>query len=136
MLMFSINLPLWRDSYQAAERQAKSIVLKTRQQRTQTENTLVAQAEQALYDFENSNRRIKLYGDVLLPQAEQLLQASETAYQAGTIDFLSLIDAQRMLLEFQLEYERAVTDNQQKLAELEMLVGAKLSPAAEEPPSE
>ncbi len=136
MLMFSINLPLWRESYMAAERQAKSIVLKTQQQRTQTENTLVAQAEQALYDFENSNRSIKLYGNILLPKAEELLQASETAYQAGTIDFLSLIDAQRMLLEFQLEYERAVTDNQQKLAELEMLVGAKLSAAVEGPPAE
>lgn len=136
MLMFSINLPVWRESYKAAERQAKSIVLKTQQHRTQAENTLIAQAEQALYDFEDSNRRIKLYGNILLPKAEELLQASETAYQAGTIDFLSLIDAQRMLLEFQLEYERAVTDNQQKLAELEMLVGAKLSAAVEEPPAE
>jgi len=134
MLMFSINLPLWRESYRAAERQAKSIVLKTQQQRTQAENTLVAQAEQALYDFENSNRSIKLYRDILLLKAEELLQASETAYQAGTIDFLSLIDAQRMLLEFQLEYERTVTNNRKKLAELEMLVGAELPAAAEEPP--
>jgi cobalt-zinc-cadmium efflux system outer membrane protein len=136
MLMFSINLPVWRESYKAAERQAKSIVLKTQQHRTQAENTLIAQAEQTLYDFEDSNRRIKLYGNILLPKAEELLQASETAYQAGTIDFLSLIDAQRMLLEFQLEYERAVTDNQQKLAELEMLVGAKLSATVEKPPAE
>ncbi|MFB0551809.1 MAG: hypothetical protein ACETWQ_00710, partial [Phycisphaerae bacterium] len=50
---------------------------------------------------------------------------------AGTIDFLSLIDAQRMLLKYELDYERAVTNNQQKLAELEMLVGAELPSVAE-----
>ncbi len=48
------------------------------------------------------------------------------------IDFLSLIDAQRMLLKYELDYERAVTNNQQKLAELEMLVGTEL-PSIVEP---
>jgi hypothetical protein len=31
-----------------------------------------------------------------------------------------------MLLKYELDYERAVTNNQQKLAELEMLVGMEL----------
>ena len=60
------------------------------------------------------------------------MQASETAYQAGTVDFLSLIDAQRTLLNFQLRYERAVTDNEQKLAELEMLAGSELGDVLDE----
>ncbi len=58
--------------------------------------------------------------------------ASETAYTGGTIDFLSLVDAQRTLLEFQLRYERAVTNNQQKLSELEMLAGAELPVQSDE----
>jgi len=126
VLMFSMNLPIWRGSYKAAERQARSDVRKTKHKRNEVENTIVARAEQVLYDFEDSHRKIKLYGDSLVPKAEELLQASETAYQSGTIDFLSLIDAQRTLLKFQLQYERAVTDNEQKLAELEMLVGTEL----------
>ena len=126
ILMFSMNLPIWRGSYKAAERQARSDVRKTRHKRVEVENTIVARAEQVLYDFDDSNRKIRLYGDILVPKAEELLQASETAYQAGTVDFLSLIDAQRTLLEYQLRYERAVTDNEQKLAELEMLAGAEL----------
>jgi len=126
VLMFSMNLPIWRRSYKAAERQARSDVRKTKHKRNEVENTIVARAEQVLYDFEDSHRKIKLYGDSLVPKAEELLQASETAYQSGTIDFLSLIDAQRTLLKFQLQYERAVTDNEQKLAELEMLVGTEL----------
>jgi len=127
ILMFSMNLPIWRESYKAAERQAKSNVRKTEHQRVDVENTIVARAEQVLYDFEDSNRKIKLYGDILVPKAEELVQASETAYQAGVVDFLSLIDAQRTQLKFQLQYERAVTDNMEKLAELEMLAGTQLS---------
>jgi outer membrane protein TolC len=126
ILMFSLNLPIWRDSYKAAHRQAKANVRKTSQQKRQSENTLIARAERVLYDFEDSSRKIQLYGDILVPKAEELLEASETAYTGGTIDFLSLVDAQRTLLEFQLRYERAVTDNQQKLANLKMLAGAEL----------
>lgn len=126
ILMFSMNLPIWRKSYRAAELQAKANARKATQQKRETENTIIALAEQVLYDFEDSDRKIKLYGDILVPKAVELLGASETAYKGGTIDFLSLIDAQRTLLNFQLRYERAVTNNQQKLAELEMLTGTEL----------
>jgi outer membrane protein TolC len=123
ILMFSMNLPLWRDSYKAAERQAKHNVIKITQQKKHTENNILARAVQVLYNFEDSSRKIHLYGDILVSKADELVQASETAYKAGTIDFLSLIDAQQMLLRYRLAYERALADNQQKLAELEMLVG-------------
>lgn len=126
MAMFSLNLPIWTDSYKAGERQAKVNVRKTSQQKIQRENSIVAQAEQVFYDFEDSGRKTRLYGGILVPKAQELLEASQTAYQAGTVDFLSLIDAQRTLLKFQLLYERAVTNNRQRLAELEMLVGGEL----------
>ncbi len=126
MLVFGLNLPIWRKSYKAGELEARADLSKTSHEKKDAENTLIARVAQALYDFENSNRTLKLYRDVLVPKTEELLGASETAYQAGTIDFLGLINAQQKLLEFQLSYERAVADNQQKLAELEMLVGSEL----------
>jgi cobalt-zinc-cadmium efflux system outer membrane protein len=126
ILMFTMNVPIWRQSYKAAELQAKADALRASQQKTQTENTIISNAERAMYDVEDSGRKTKLYGDVLVPKAEELLGASETAYLAGTLDFLSLINAQQKLLEFQLRYERAVADNRQGLARLEMLVGSEL----------
>ncbi len=126
MLMFGLNLPIWRKSYKAAELQARADWSKTSHEKKEAENTLIARVARTLYDFENSNRTLRLYRDVLVPKAQELLGASETAYRAGTIDFLSLVNAQQKLLEFQLSYERAVADNQQKLAELEMLVGSEL----------
>jgi cobalt-zinc-cadmium efflux system outer membrane protein len=126
ILMFTMNVPIWRESYKAAELQARADARRVSQQKTQTENTIISNTERAIYNVEDSSRKTKLYGDVLVPKAEELLGASETAYLAGTLDFLSLINAQQKLLEFQLRYERAVTDNRQGLARLEMLVGSEL----------
>jgi cobalt-zinc-cadmium efflux system outer membrane protein len=126
ILMFSMNLPVWRDSYKAGQREAEANVRKITSERVQTENTLLATALRVLYDYQDSGRKVNLYGASLVPKAEELLGASESAYQAGTVDFLSLIDAQRTLLGFELLHERALTDNQQRLAELEMLAGTEL----------
>jgi outer membrane protein TolC len=131
MLMFSLNVPIWRQSYKAGEIQARAIARKTQHQKTETVNTMLARVEQVLYDYEDSKRKQRLYGDILVPKAQELIGASESAYQGGTIDFMSLIDAQRTLLKFELLHERAVTDSRQKLAELEMLVGGELGTAGE-----
>ena len=92
----------------------------------QTENTLGAKAQQLLYEFEDSDRKIRLYKDVIIPKSKEMLTASQTSYKAGTIDFLSLTDAQRMLLKYELFYERLISENAQKLAGLEMLAGTEI----------
>jgi len=125
--MFSMNVPLWQNKYKAGVEEAQANVRKITHQKIDTENSLIAELAGVLYDIEESQRQIDLYGDILIPKADQLVNASETAYKAGTIDFLSLIDSQRMLLEYNLNYQRVITDNQQKLAELEMLTGTKLT---------
>jgi len=125
-LMFQMNLPLWRDSYTAGQRQAQAMAMSIEQEKVDTENSLLAKAAQSYYDYNDSIRRMRLYKDTLIPKGEELLQASETAYKGGTIDFLSLIDSQRLLLDYYLSYQRALADNRQKLAELEMLVGTEL----------
>ena len=93
VLMFSMNIPLWQDSYKAAQRQTKANVRKTQQQKTDIENKTISRAIQVLYDIEDSQRKMHLYGDILVSKAQELVQASGAAYRAGTIDFLSLIDA-------------------------------------------
>ena len=125
-LMFQMNLPLWRDSYRAGQRQAQAMAMSVEQKKIDVQNSLLSKFAQSYYDYNDSIRRIRLYRDTLIPKGEELLYASETAYTAGTIDFLSLIDAQRLLLEYNLSYHRALADNRQKLAELEMLVGSGL----------
>lgn len=126
-LMFSINIPLWQDNYKAGERQAQALLRKTRRQKNSIRNEKLSGAADILYDIEDNRRKVRLYGKTLLTKTEELIRASESAYKAGTVDFLSLINAQQMLLQYRLNHERALVDYQQKIAELEMLIGKELT---------
>lgn len=134
MAMISITLPIWSDSYSAARRAARAERLQAVHEKIQLENALGSTLKQLLYEFADADRRIGLYRDTLLPKAREMLQASETAYQTGTIDFLSLIDAQRGLLQFQLEYEQLSAEIAKTLAELERIAGGPLTRSAVQPP--
>ena len=123
MLMFSVNLPLWRENYKAGEIQAKAMFRKAQQEKKAVANNQITMAIETLYNIEDSKRKIALYGESLLPKAQLLLKASEEVYKSGSIDFLSLIDAQRTLLEYSLEFERATSTYQQKIAQLESIIG-------------
>jgi cobalt-zinc-cadmium efflux system outer membrane protein len=125
--MLTMNLPVWRESYRAAELQARASARRVAHEKQDLGNALMAKTERAWYDYEDSGRKLRLYGQALVPMAEELVGASETAYTAGTVDFLSLIDAEQTLLQFQLERERAWAHHQQRLGELEMLVGTDLA---------
>ena len=123
MAMATINLPLWRSSYEAGERAAKLSHQAAVQGVADEENRLVAELELALYKQRDAQSRSALYRDSLLPKAEQVLNVTQRAFAADRSDFLAVIDAQRTLLEFQLAYERAQTDQALHWAEIEKLVG-------------
>jgi outer membrane protein TolC len=127
-----LNLPIWRGSYRASELQAQALARRARHERKDLENTLVARAQRALYEFENSGRQVKLYDDALVPSARELIGSSEAAYAAATVDFLNLLSAQQTLLQFRLARERSWADQRQKLAELEMLAGSELTEPTKE----
>ena len=133
--MFSINLPIWREKYRAGELEAKARHLAALKTKLDRENWLGAEVKMVLYNFADAERKIDLYRDTLVPKAEQALKTTETAYRAGKSSFLDIIDAERVLLEFQLSYERALANHAQRLAELEMLTGRSLPRrSAEEKP--
>lgn len=123
MAMATLNLPLWRSSYEAGERAAKLSHQAALQGVADEENRLAAELELALYKQRDAQSRSALYRDSLLPKAEQALNVTQRAFAADRSDFLAVIDAQRTLLEFQLAYERARTDQALHWAEIEKLVG-------------
>ena len=124
LAMATLNLPLWRSSYEAGQRAAKLSHQAALQGVADEENRLVAELELALYKQRDAQSRSSLYRDSLLPKAEQALNVTQRAFAADRSDFLAVIDAQRTLLEFQLAYERARTDQALYWAEIEKLVGA------------
>ena len=78
------------------------------------------------FGLETAKRSIALYRHTLLPQARQALAAANTAYQGAQIDFISFLDAQRTLLKFRLEEQRALRDRGHHLAQLEQVIGQTL----------
>jgi outer membrane protein TolC len=122
----SFNIPLWQDKYAAGVREAKSRYSAARGQRGQKANSLSSQLKMTLYSFRDSERKIDLYRNALLPKAKESLKVTESGFRAARSSFTDLIDAQRILLEFALSYERALANRSQSLAKLEMLVGREI----------
>lgn len=122
----SINLPLWFGKNKAKRNQARSNLEMAKSTLKSAQNRLMTHAEKVLFEFQDAERKIDLYQHGLIPKAEQLLNTTYASYQTGEIDFLNVIDAQRQLLNFQLELESALVIRAKKKAELEMLVGEEL----------
>ncbi|MEK7698836.1 MAG: TolC family protein, partial [Planctomycetota bacterium] len=70
---------------------------------------------------------INLYTTGVIPQSEQSLKAAQIGYESDRVDFLSVIDSQRIFLNSRLLYYRALTDFEQTLANLEKAVGMQLT---------
>jgi outer membrane protein TolC len=70
---------------------------------------------------------VELYRTTLLPQAEQSLRVAEAAYQSDRIDFLNLLDSDRTLVDFRLEYFRNLAEYGKNVAHLERALGVDLA---------
>jgi outer membrane protein TolC len=71
-------------------------------------------------------RAISIYKDGLLPQAEQSFQAAVAAYQTGSVNFMTLLDAQRTIRDVRMGYYKALVEYEQSRADLERAVGTRL----------
>ena len=99
--------------------------------------TLLAQLRSTLYGVYDAERRITLYQDTLIPRAQEALQAALDSFESGLLDFASVLDAERTLLELQLNHERARADREEQVAHVEALTATPvpttaLAPAQQE----
>jgi outer membrane protein TolC len=118
----SMTLPVWRDKL-AAELAAAQAGKRAAQARLSAEQILLAVdfAEQT-YLIREADRGLTLLRERLLPRARQSLEVSRAAYRSGQVDFLNVIDAERSLLDFQLDEIAAQTQREIARAELTLLV--------------
>jgi cobalt-zinc-cadmium efflux system outer membrane protein len=118
-----INLPLWLGKNRA--RIASANYQKTAAQFTleNREQTLDADIQQTLYQLRDADRKINLYKESLIPKAQQSLEVNRKAYESGHMEFINLIDAERVLLEFELSHERARVDHLIARGRLSQLTG-------------
>jgi cobalt-zinc-cadmium efflux system outer membrane protein len=123
---FAINLPIWFNKYSAGEKEARLRHVAALSERRDRENSLIVDLKMELYNFRDAERKIDLYRDTLVPKAKQTFTVIQKAFTGGKTDFLDVVDAERTLLEFELSYERALSDRAQRLAKLEELIGQEI----------
>lgn len=119
----SLNLPLWFGKYRAGEREAalRRSALIDRQE--DSANLLQSELRLALYRYHDAERKIDLYGNTLVPKAEESLAVTKQSFENGKNSFVDLIEVERTLLEFQLAHRQAMAEKGRQAAEVERLVG-------------
>ncbi len=119
-----VSIPIWFGRNKATVSSARAALKQTEYELDDVRNALMARLTNLIYEYNDACRRVELYSTGLLPKAEESLNTIYVSYQSGKTDFLNLLDTQRQLIAFQLEYETALTTAAIKLAEIETLTGS------------
>jgi len=120
-----VTLPIWRDKLNAAVRQASEETTAFQQGRAKLVNDLEFDVRDQVNRLQTLAGQIRLFQDVLIPQAGEAQRSTETAYETGQVGVLDLLDSERVLLEVRLANERQRADYLLALAELERAIGVR-----------
>jgi len=105
--------------------EADAAIIKSNASYTATRNMVASNIKDLYYKASGAKQQLDVYNSEILPQAKQSVQASLTAYQTGTTDFLMLIDAYRTLVNLSKEYFMTRMQFEQTVAALEREVGTQ-----------
>lgn len=123
---FGINLPIWTEKYDAAEREAIFGRLEAASQLAAERNRVTFRVEDALLRLESQRDVLRLLRSDVLPDAHAAVEASASTYRTGAGDFLTLIDNWRKLLGYEVMEHQVEATVEQALADLEQAVGADI----------
>jgi outer membrane protein, heavy metal efflux system len=84
------------------------------------------QVKEVWVNLRTSARLLSLYSQGIIPQSRASLDSSLSAYQVGTVDFLTLIDNVLTTLNYEIQYQQERRNYLQSLARLERLTGTML----------
>jgi len=134
-LTVAMNLPIWREN-KLEPRVRETLALRDQAldlyqaQRNEVNARLRQQVEMA----EQNLKSARLYKTAILPQARLTVEASLSAYRVNRVDFLTLLDSQMTVFNYEISLAAAIASYNKALAEIDLLTGkppANLSPFAE-----
>ena len=127
MVTMSLPFSFWtKPKYDAGVREAAANEDAAKATYEALKNQVLFEVKDLLVKTDATEQLITLYKTTIIPQAQQTLESARANYQTGKVEFLTLLDAERALRDFQLEYYRALTTFEQRMAELERAVGTNL----------
>ena len=125
-IMVGMTVPLWFWKQKAMVQTARLEKEMAEAEYQAMKNRTLFEIKDLFVKVQTAERMVELYQTSVIPQAESALKITESAYQSDRVSFLELIDAQKNLLQFRLDYCQYLTEHEKQIAELERAVGKEL----------
>ncbi len=107
--------------------EAEADVETVRARYTYTESAVRLAVDTAYVRAQAARERVALLRTSIVPQTDHMLEVSRVAYQTNQADLLTVIDNQRLLLDAERSFYRALNDLEQARADLERAVGVDIA---------
>lgn len=123
-----VSVPVWSlikgvgGTWRAAEsdvQAAEALYLKMK-------NEVLLSVHEAYSKLKSAENAVDTYENQILPQAHQQVEVALSSYEAGRVDFLSVVDAERTLKSTQIEIAEALSRYELALSDLRLSVGEDL----------
>ncbi|TAH50465.1 MAG: TolC family protein [Betaproteobacteria bacterium] len=122
-VMFEVMIPLQQDSRRAREREAEHMFSAAEARRADAEARAAGELGRAWSMFAAGRDSLRLLERTLLPQALATRDASRAALTSGKVDFDSVIEAERQLIDIRMKTLQTELDTRLALSEIHRLVG-------------
>lgn len=125
-LMVEVNIPWQRDVIRANENEALAMRSAAEARRDAVAVQLQSELGQNWAALDALQAQGAILRETLLPQAQLTFESALSAYQAGRVDFGTLLDAERLIRKTRLDLLKVELEQQMRLAEIERIVGEDL----------
>ena len=119
--------PWSKGKFAARVNEAEAAVATVRARYANTESTVRLAVDAAYVRAQAARERAALLRTSVVPQSDHMLAVSRVDYQTNRGDLLTVIDNQRLLLEAERSFYRALNDLEQARADLERAVGVDIA---------
>jgi outer membrane protein, heavy metal efflux system len=93
---------------------------------TDMKNETLFRVHEAYAKFKSAENALNIYESLILPQSKSQVDIALSSYEAGRVDILDLIDAERTFKNTQMGYYKAMSDYEMALSDLRLAVGDDL----------
>lgn len=120
-VMVGVSIPLQFDKYRAERVEKTALASASRADVKSIRQKLIAELHRAIQSWRESDKRLRLYREKLLPAAEQALEVTSESYRNDKASVTDLIDSERTLLDLRLMYQRALASAHKAALEIRTL---------------
>ncbi|VAX17291.1 Heavy metal RND efflux outer membrane protein, CzcC family [hydrothermal vent metagenome] len=106
----SINIPLLSSRLRAKKNIAKIKLNQANSDLTAKENDIRFEIENAWQRLKEFHHSEKIFSEIIVPQTKLNLNAARAGYRNGGNDFLTLVTAERSMVNTKLKYERVLVN--------------------------